>query len=88
MINILNGLKDVFATRLKNLFLMNFILSWMFVNYKITLEFLFKDQTIEERINLIDITFSNPNYFKILILPLLLTALYIFCFSLAKLSIK
>jgi len=86
--NVIGGLKDVLVSRLKNLFFMNFILAWIIVNYKITLDFLFKEQSIESRITLIDKTIQSFQFWEMLFFPLLLAMTYIFILPLINLGLN
>ncbi len=76
MSDLFKGIQDVFISRLKNMFFINFLMSWIFINYQISLKLLFDDMKIDEKINYIhNIEFSSLNF---IFLPLLVTMGYIF----------
>ena len=87
MTNIISGFKDVFISRLKNLFFINFIIAWSLINYNITLTVLFEDSKISDKIDFIktNLTISDTNYMSIIIFPIILTFVYIFLLPLLNL---
>ena len=76
MIKIIEGIKETLISRLKNLFLVNFILAWSVTNWKITLVMLFSEKTIENKIDFIKE--APKDLWLMLIIPLILTFIYIF----------
>jgi chromosome segregation ATPase len=74
---LLKSLQDTLVSRIKNLFLMNFIFVWIFINYDFTFKILFDNKMdIDKTIEFIKNTKFNIEY--MLLLPLFATFIYIF----------
>ena len=77
MMELLKSLQDTLISRIKNLFLMNFIFAWIFINYDFTFKILFDSKMdINETIEFIRNTKFHLGY--MLLLPLFITFIYIF----------
>lgn len=75
MKGIIRAILDTSKDRLKNPFIGAFAISWIAINWKPIATFLFSDETIEQRIKLIELNYEST--WNILFLPLIFAGIYI-----------
>ncbi len=75
MKGIITAILDTSKDRLKNPFIGAFAISWIAINWKPIVTFLFSDKTVEKRIELIELNYESTWY--ILFLPLIIAGIYI-----------
>ncbi|CAM1363514.1 conserved protein of unknown function [Tenacibaculum soleae] len=75
MKGILNAILDTSKDRLKNPFIGAFVFSWIAINWKPIATFLLSDQSIEIRIEKIQLNYSS--LWETLLLPLIIAGIYI-----------
>ncbi len=74
----IDTMKEFITSRLKNTLLINFVVVWLIINYRITLTLLFKESSIDDKIKYIDnLSFDLWTW---LLLPFLITIVQIFLF--------
>ncbi len=76
MNDFLKDLQNTFMARVKNMLLLNFIIAWCIVNYKIVLRVVFEETDINTKISYLN--FSEIGFVSGILLPLLFTVIYIY----------
>lgn len=71
----LTAIFDASRDRLKNPFIGAFVLSWLAINWKGIATFFFSQNTIEKRIEIIELNYSS--LWDILLIPLIIAGIYI-----------
>ncbi|SHJ70593.1 hypothetical protein SAMN04487911_13138 [Arenibacter nanhaiticus] len=75
MKGIITAILDTSKDRLKNPFIGAFAISWIAINWKPIVTFLFSSKTVEKRIELIELNYEST--WNILFLPLIIAGIYI-----------
>ncbi len=85
MSDFLKDLQQTFMARVKNMLLLNFIIAWCIVNYKIVLRVVFEETSIDNKL-----AYLEPSSIGIwygIILPLIFAAIYIYLIPLLNLYV-
>ncbi|KLE08117.1 hypothetical protein AF79_09145 [Aliarcobacter butzleri L354] len=85
MSDFLKDLQQTFMARIKNMLLLNFIIAWCIVNYKIVLKVIFEETSIDNKL-----AYLEPSTIGIwygILLPLIFAAIYIYLVPLLNLYV-
>ncbi|MFW3380576.1 hypothetical protein [Aliarcobacter butzleri] len=85
MNDFLKDLQHMFMARVKNMLLLNFIIAWCIVNYKIVLRVIFEDTNIDNKL-----AYLEPSSIGIwygIIFPLIIAGIYIYLIPLLNLYV-
>lgn len=85
MNDFLKDLQHTFIARVKNMLLLNFIIAWCIVNYKIVLRVIFEETSIDNKL-----AYLEPSSIGIwygIILPLIIAGIYIYLIPLLNLYV-